>query len=128
MIVLYMLFVLKLLFVLLSVLTNDEHFLTAQSSSGSSSAASSRPPSRSVQVNAARLPSDEQLGFEAAVTALGLKANISEAQHPLICEGTRRQKGDLAIALLVQYKEDQYKLDKVIVTPPPLLRQRADKS
>ena len=119
MIVLYMLFVLKLLFVLLSVLTNDEHFLTAQSSSGSSSAASSRPPSRSVQVNAARLPSDEQLGFEAAVTALGLKANISEAQHPLICEGTRRQKGDLAIALLVQYKEDQYKLDKVIVTPLP---------
>ena len=83
------------------------------SSAASTSGTGSRPPSRCVQINATRLPSDEQLGFDAAVTALGLKANISEAQHPLICEGTRRQKGDLAIALLVQYKDDQYKLDKV---------------
>lgn len=91
-------------------------WIVAHTSSGGNSAASSRPPSRCVQVSAARLPSDEQLGFEAAVTALGLKANISEAQHPLICEGTRRQKGDLAITLMVQYKEDPYKLDKVIGT------------
>lgn len=85
----------------------------AQSGSPNSSAAGSRPPSRCVQVNTPRLPSDEQLGFEACVTALGMKANISEAQHPLICEGTRRQKGELAIALLTHYKDDQYKLDKV---------------
>lgn len=39
-----------------------------------------------------RLPSDEDLGFEAAVAALGLKANVSEADHPLLCEGTRRQR------------------------------------
>ena len=39
-----------------------------------------------------RLPGDEELGFEAAVTALGLKANVSEADHPLLCEGTRRQR------------------------------------
>lgn len=38
-----------------------------------------------------RLPTDENLGFEAAVAALGLKANVSEAEHPLLCEGTRRQ-------------------------------------
>ncbi|XP_013138689.1 PREDICTED: zinc finger SWIM domain-containing protein 8-like [Papilio polytes] len=31
-----------------------------------------------------RLPSDEILGFEAAVAALGLKANVSEAEHPLL--------------------------------------------
>lgn len=81
--------------------------------SGTGASSGSRPPSRCVQINANRLPTDEQLGFDAAVAALGLKANVSEAQHPLICEGIRRQKGDLAIALLLQYKDDQYKLDKV---------------
>lgn len=35
---------------------------------------------------------DEALGFDAAVAALGLKANVSEADHPLLCEGTRRQR------------------------------------
>jgi len=35
---------------------------------------------------------DETLGFEASVAALGMKANISEADHPLLCEGIRRQR------------------------------------
>ncbi|GFR32079.1 zinc finger SWIM domain-containing protein 8 [Trichonephila clavata] len=61
-----------------------------------------------------KLPGDEQLGFEAAVAALGLKANVSEAEHPLLCEGTRRQRGDLAITLLVTYKDDQEKLAKIM--------------
>lgn len=41
-----------------------------------------------------KLPTDvdENLGFDAAVAALGLKANVSEADHPLLCEGTRRQR------------------------------------
>ena len=56
---------------------------------------------------------DEKLGFEAAVTALGLKANISEAEHPLLCESIRRQRGELAIAMLVHYKDDIVKLSKV---------------
>ena len=59
-------------------------------------------------------PSDERLGFEAAVAALGLKANVSEAEHPLLCEGTRRQRGELALTLLVQYKDDQAKLSKIM--------------
>ena len=42
--------------------------------------------------SALRHPTDEMLGFEAAVAALGLKANVSEADHPLLCEGTRRQR------------------------------------
>ena len=46
-----------------------------------------------------------QLGFDAAVAAIGLKANVSEAEHPLLCEGTRRQRGDLALLLLVHYKD-----------------------
>lgn len=61
-----------------------------------------------------RLPSDEILGFEAAVAAMGLKANVSEADHPVLCEGTRRQRGELALTLLVHYKDDQDKLAKIM--------------
>ncbi|XP_054168196.1 zinc finger SWIM domain-containing protein 8-like [Oppia nitens] len=61
-----------------------------------------------------RLSTDEKLGFEAAVAALGLKANVSEAEHPLLCEGTRRQRGELALTLLVHYKDDQQKLHKIM--------------
>nr|CAD7575084.1 unnamed protein product [Timema californicum] len=61
-----------------------------------------------------RLPTDEALGFEAAVAALGLKANVSEADHPLLCEGTRRQRGDLAIVLLVHYKDDPGKVARIM--------------
>ncbi|KAL0280565.1 UNVERIFIED_CONTAM: hypothetical protein PYX00_001825 [Menopon gallinae] len=57
---------------------------------------------------------DETLAFESAVAALGLKANVSEADHPLLCEGTRRQRGDLAITLLVHYKDEPAKLAKIM--------------
>merc|ERR1719151_495169 len=57
---------------------------------------------------------DEQLGFDAAVAAIGLKANVSEADHPLLCEGTRRQRGDLALNLLVTYKDDPERLARVM--------------
>ncbi|XP_043499064.1 zinc finger SWIM domain-containing protein 8 homolog isoform X7 [Polistes fuscatus] len=58
--------------------------------------------------------SDEALGFDAAVAALGLKANVSEADHPLLCEGTRRQRGDLAITLLVHYKDAPAKVARIM--------------
>lgn len=67
-----------------------------------------------VKIMNMRLPSDEPLGFEAAVAALGLKANVSEADHPLLCEGTRRQRGDLAIALLTFYKDDCWKVARIM--------------
>ncbi|EGI60930.1 Zinc finger SWIM domain-containing protein [Acromyrmex echinatior] len=57
---------------------------------------------------------DPNLGFDAAVAVLGLKANVSEADHPLLCEGTRRQRGDLAITLLVHYKDDPVKLARIM--------------
>jgi hypothetical protein len=60
------------------------------------------------------IENDENLGFDAAVGALGLKANVSEADHPLLCEGTRRQRGDLAITLLVHYKDEPSKLAKIM--------------
>ncbi len=70
-----------------------------------------RTPGTSTSV---KTPVDEKLGFEAAVAALGLKANVSEAEHPLLCEGTRRQRGELVITLLVHYKDDQEKLVKIM--------------
>lgn len=71
----------------------------------------SRPPSRNRNNE---LPGDEELGFEAAVAALGMKTTVSEAEHPLLCEGTRRVKGDLALALMITYKDDQSKLKKIL--------------
>ncbi|ESO89038.1 hypothetical protein LOTGIDRAFT_209983 [Lottia gigantea] len=59
-------------------------------------------------------PADEKLGFDAAVTALGLKANVSEAEHPLLCESTRRQRGELAMTMLLLYKDDQTRLSRIM--------------
>lgn len=61
-----------------------------------------------------RYPTDENLGFEAAVAALGLKANVSEAEHPLLCEGTRRQRGDLALTLLSYYRDEPRKICRIM--------------
>ena len=33
----------------------------------------------------------------------------------MLCEGTRRQKGELAVAMLVQYKDETAKLARVSV-------------
>ncbi|KAJ8418396.1 hypothetical protein AAFF_G00141050 [Aldrovandia affinis] len=44
----------------------------------------------------------------------GMKTTVSEAEHPLLCEGTRREKGDLALALMITYKDDQSKLKKIL--------------
>lgn len=67
-----------------------------------------------LQTGVYHLASDESLGFEAAVSALGLKANVSEADHPLLCEGTRRQRGDLALSMLLHYKDEPDKLAKIM--------------
>ncbi len=48
------------------------------------------------------------------MAAIGLKANVSEAEHPLLCEGTRRQRGDLALLLLVHYKDQPAKLAQIM--------------
>nr|XP_027202504.1 zinc finger SWIM domain-containing protein 8-like [Dermatophagoides pteronyssinus] len=61
-----------------------------------------------------RLPTDERLLFDATVAAIGLKAKVSEAEHPLLCEGTRRQRGDLALQLLVHYKDNKQRLDLIM--------------
>lgn len=59
-------------------------------------------------------PLDSTLGFNAALSALSVKVNLLEVDHPLLCEGTRRQRGELAISLLTHYKDDQEKLDLIL--------------
>lgn len=59
-------------------------------------------------------PTDEILGLEASIAALGMKANVSEAEHPLLCEGTRKQRGDFIVELLVHYRDDIDKLNKIM--------------
>ncbi|KAJ8022267.1 Zinc finger SWIM domain-containing protein 8 [Holothuria leucospilota] len=58
--------------------------------------------------------SDMKLGFDAAVAALAMKTNISEADNPLLCEGIRRQRGELALAMLVHYKDHPLKHRKIL--------------
>jgi len=84
------------------------------SSSGGGSAASKSIVSTGARLLLYKHNSDESLGFDAAVAALGLKANVSEAEHPLLCEGTRRQRGDLALTLLSHYKDEPRKIAKIM--------------
>lgn len=46
----------------------------------------------------------------------GMKANVSEADHPLLCESIRKQRGELALSMLLHYKDDVNKLSKVCHT------------
>ncbi|XP_033114204.1 zinc finger SWIM domain-containing protein 8-like isoform X2 [Anneissia japonica] len=78
-----------------------------------STASSSRSPSKSILTTEHR-QGDEVLGFEAAVSALAMKSNVSEAAHPLLCEGTRRQRGDLALSMLMHYRDDQTPLRRIL--------------
>lgn len=61
-----------------------------------------------------RQPDDDNLGFQCALSALGVKINVVETDHPLLCEGIRRQRGELALSLITHYKDDQEKLDLIL--------------
>lgn len=81
---------------------------------GSRSTASSTSIPRPCIIKGGLDPADEQLGFEASIAVLGMKANVSEADHPLLCEGTRKQRGELIIQLLIHYRDDIEKIDKIM--------------
>lgn len=59
-------------------------------------------------------PEDENLGFRTALSALSFKANLLETLHPLLCEGVRRQRGELLLMLLDNYKNEKSKLDEIL--------------
>ena len=59
-------------------------------------------------------PDDQELAFEACLTVLGMRAAISEAQHALLCEGLRRQRGELALTLLLANKDNEERLNRIM--------------
>lgn len=59
-----------------------------------------------------------------AYLSAGMKTTVSEAEHPLLCEGTRREKGELALTLMITYKDDQAKLKKVRDRGPGLMTEK----
>ncbi|VDK21925.1 unnamed protein product, partial [Anisakis simplex] len=64
--------------------------------------------------SAQRRPSDEELAVKVALEALGMKLMVSEADNPMLCESTRRQRGELAITMLMRYKDCTEKLAVVL--------------
>ena len=61
-----------------------------------------------------RFATDEQLAFAAAVNVLGMKCIIPEVDYPLLCEGIRSQRKELAMCLLTYYKNDERRLVKIM--------------
>lgn len=57
------------------------------------------PTRRNVQ----RYPNDEELSVKVALEVLNMKLMVSEADYPMLCESTRRQRGELALTMLMRY-------------------------
>ena len=43
-----------------------------------------------------------------------MKGNALENQYPMLCEGTRRQRGDLALALLLHCRDDTSRIRQIM--------------
>lgn len=43
-----------------------------------------------------------------------MKGNALETQYPMLCEGIRRQRGDLALALLLYCRDDSARIRQVM--------------
>lgn len=48
------------------------------------------------------------------ILLLGMKGNAFEHHYPMLCEGTRQQRGDLALALLVYSRDDPTKIRQIM--------------
>ncbi|CAK9300615.1 unnamed protein product [Gordionus sp. m RMFG-2023] len=57
---------------------------------------------------------ENYLEFKIGLAALEMRTNISEIEYPLLIEGMRRRRGDLALLLLLTYKDDIYKLAQIM--------------
>lgn len=90
----------------------DEQYLHVNDQQGAQGADIPRLPC-SIVVQG-KLPTDITLGFQAALNALSAKVNFVEADHPILCEGTRRLRCDLALTLLTYYKDEDDKLDLIL--------------
>lgn len=55
----------------------------------------------------------KDLAFRCALKALEMKSELSEQYHPILIEGQRRQRDELALMLIVHYKDDEVQLSRV---------------
>ena len=46
--------------------------------------------------------------------SLGMKGNALETQYAMLCEGTRRQRGDLALALLLHCRDNGARIRQIM--------------
>ncbi|EPB67187.1 SWIM zinc finger domain protein, partial [Ancylostoma ceylanicum] len=61
-----------------------------------------------------RRPQDDELALKAALDAVGARPLFSEEDYPLLSEAVRRQKGELAIALLTRHRDSTEKLGLIL--------------
>ncbi|MFH4973870.1 hypothetical protein AB6A40_000579 [Gnathostoma spinigerum] len=59
----------------------------------------------STRADVIRRSSDEMFAVRVALEALGMKLVVSEAEYPMLCESTRRQRGELALTMLLRYRD-----------------------
>merc|ERR1719259_1548466 len=57
---------------------------------------------------------DRDPGFWRGNTTLGFKLAVSESEYPILCEAVRRQRGDLALKLLIRFKDDKSALGTIL--------------
>ncbi|VDK56117.1 unnamed protein product, partial [Cylicostephanus goldi] len=57
---------------------------------------------------------DDDLALKAALDAIGARPLFSEEDYPLLSEAARRQKGELAIALLTRHRDSTEKLGLIL--------------
>ncbi|KJH51727.1 SWIM zinc finger domain protein [Dictyocaulus viviparus] len=61
-----------------------------------------------------RGPQDDEIALKAALDALGSRPLFSEEDYPQLSEAVRRQKGELAIALLTRHRDSTEKLGLIL--------------
>lgn len=54
------------------------------------------------------------LALKVALETLGMRVFVSEADHPVLCECIRRQRGDLAMSLLLRYRDSIERLGVIL--------------
>lgn len=72
------------------------------------------PPVMTPTALSMRKPTDDDLALAVALDALSKHVFVSEMDHPMLCECIRRQRGDLAMTLLLRYKDSVDKLGYVM--------------
>lgn len=56
----------------------------------------------------------EELAFNLALETLGMRLFVFESDHPMLCEGIRRKRGELSRKMLLCNRDSVEKLGKIL--------------